>query len=190
MELLSQAHAGETASPNSVTSGLRSALQRDHSQRRSSSASAPSTSKGPFPTLFRCLGFQDRQSTETRADIGRNYVRHWKELTLSRGCRELVLVLGKQSGNLFGRSMAAFILAVIRVIASHAFGFIILALLMSARRQVKLGLNSTRPIATNRAIPDSEPPSLNRPFRQLQGHIRCCTGPTSREDRDISCFQL
>jgi hypothetical protein len=112
------------------------------------------------------------------------------QLTLSRGCRELVLVLGKQSGKVFGRSMAAFILAIIRVIASHAFGFIILALLMSAPRQAKHGLNSTRPIATNPAIPDSEPPSLHRPFRQLQGRIRCCTGASGRGDRDSSSSQL
>ena len=93
-------------------------------------------------------------------------------------------------GNLFGRLMAAFILAVIRVIASHAFGFIILALLMSARRQVKHDLNSTRPIATNRAIPDSEPPLLHRPSRQLQGCILCCTRAFGREDRDSSSSQL
>ena len=112
------------------------------------------------------------------------------QLTLSRGCRELVLVLGKQSGKVFGRSMAAFILAIIRVIASHALGFITLAVQMSARRQVKHDLNSRRPIATNRAIPDSEPPSLPRPFRQLQGCIRCCTRASGREDRDSSSSQL
>ena len=57
-----------------------------------------------------------------------------------------MLVLGKQSGNVFGHSMAASILAVIRVIAFHAFGFINLALLMSARRQVKHDLNSRVPL--------------------------------------------